>query len=266
MNFQDMQNEVLFGARQRGVNYGNSPANSASDLLSPIMIARKLNDAYNDFLKDTSDSPPQVMPITVATSANARGYSLRPCGPSIGGALNPAAMRVKRVEYTYAAGGQIGQTKRIRGLGTQRFDQVTFQQALRLGAFAAIPACWAQIMGRPDQIDFYPGTATAGDYLTLWIVPDPIATGRLQPSLSAALGGPLVNDADVPLLPDEFHKALVEGALHDILRRLNRKVEADDCLAEYERYVDDATDFGVVQGEGESDHVVEDVYPDPLNL
>lgn len=264
--FQDMQNEVLFRGRQRGVNFGGATGNGPSDLFSPELIKRKLNQKYGEFLKATSDAPPQILPIFVQTVAQQKAYALRPCGNDLSGNANPAAMRLKRVEYTYAAGGQIGQTKRIRGMGTQRFDQVTFQQALRLGAYAQLPVAWVQQLARPDQVDFYPGTAVGGDQLTFWIIVDPLATARLAPALTCAQGSTMQADNDVPLIPDEFHGALVEGALDDILRALDRKVQADDCRAKWQQYIDDALDFGALEGEGESDQVVEDVFPDPLNF
>lgn len=266
MIFQDLQNEVLFRARNRGVNFGQSIGSTGTDLLSPYYIKLKLNQKYNEILFRTRDAAPWPMKVQFPTTANTKNYLLRPVPNDPNGNPNPCAMRVLRLDYTYAAGGETGQTRRIRGLGTQRFDQATFQGSLRLASFAGIPVVWSQMNSDPNSFDLYPGTATAGDIITLTIVPDPQATGRLNPSVLCANGGPMVNDADVPLIPDEFHAALVEGALADILRALNRKVEADDAKAAFEDYVSQAQDFGVLEGEGESDQVVEDVYPDPLNF
>lgn len=266
MIFQDLQNEVLFRIRGRGVNFGGAINTNAGDILTPYQIKLKLNQKYNEILFRTRDAAPWPMKIKVATVASTNNYGLRPIGNDPNGNPNPVAMRLIRLDYTYAAGGQIGQTRRIRGYGTQKFDQATFQGALRLGAYAALPVVWSQMNSDPNSFDLYPGTATTGDILTLTIVPDPQATARLAPTITCANGGPMVQDADVPLIPDEFHAALVEGAVADILRALNRKVEADDAKAAFEDYISQAQDFGVLEGEGESDQVVEDVYPDPLNF
>lgn len=261
-----MQNEVLFRFRGRGVNFGGAIVTNGGDILTPYYIKLKLNQKYNEFLAATRDNAPYPIRIVVPTVAQTNRYALRPAPNDPSNNLNPAVARLIRVDYTYMNGAVAGSTRRIRGMGTQKFDAATFQGTMRLGAYANIPAVWAQMVGDPSAFDLYPGTATTGDQLTLTIVPDPQATGRLNAGVTCANGGPMSADNDVPLIQDEFHGALVEGALDDMLRMVDRKVQADDCRAKWLQYLEDANTFGVLQGEGESDQIVEDVYPDPLNF
>src|SRR5579875_111511 len=256
MNFQDMQNLTTYRARQYGVNFGNPINNQTSGLNPPYSLKMLLNLGYAEFLSRTMDYPIAALAVTFPSQANVSSYSLNPVPNQAGGAANPAALRVYEMTYTPAG----AQERYIRIVGTPRFRAYAGGYVRRFGNYAQWPQVVSQMFGR-RQLDMVPGTAVANDTIKLTICPDIIATGT---TCTAANGGQLSADADVPLIPSQFHMAPVEYALSQILDMAKGASQRENCEKRFEGYVEKAIEFASSYGEGDMEQVVVDPWQTPL--
>ena len=175
-----MQNAVLNRLRQGGVNWGNPPTQGNTSFNPPYEVALYLNEGYTNFLARTQNYSLAPLKVSFPTQSNVNSYSINPIPPNVG-TINPAALRV--YEFTYTPIN--AQERRIDFVSTTRFRSLTAQYIARLGAYSAWPRFVTQLFDR-QQIDLWPGTATAGDKINLTICPNPQASPS---SVSAANGG-----------------------------------------------------------------------------
>lgn len=258
MNFQDIQNAILQRLRQRGVNWGNSPSNFSTDLVPPYWVKQEANNAYGRFLGIIKDYPIATLDVFLSSSANAPSIPLNPV-PSLGRVMNPAVMQV--YEMSYVPSG--GQERYIPFVSAKKFRDYTALYQQRLGNFAAWPDFVTQLFGK-KIIDMSPGTSVQGDVIHLTVCPDPLLTNAASyptgnaPSCNA--GGIMKIDSDIPLLPPDYHQAIVEGAVFTIAKSLDKKETQDDARAEWDRYVQEALDFGSTVAEGDAEQSVDDYY------
>jgi hypothetical protein len=206
MNFGDIQNTALWRLRQRGVNFGGAPNNANTDAMPPYIIQALANQGYAQFLVETLEAQIVTLKLGFLTTSNATAFSLRPMPNTPTGAANPAVLRVWEGTYTTQVGGlNAGYEYEIELVSTQKFKSLSGDYTRRLSWFGPRVLYAARLYRRP-QLDVLPGCATAGDLIQLTVTPD-IAN---SPLCTCANGGPMVNLADVPLLPPEFHMAIVE--------------------------------------------------------
>lgn len=244
--FQDLQNVTLARLRAAGVNFGGPAANAPADVTPPYELKLYLNLGYQEALSRSKDYLLAPVYVAVPSVLNAMSYPMEPLGVGL-----PAALQVHEVTYI-----QVGaQTRYIPYLPWQKFRAETGGYLGRFGSFAAIPRCWTQMLNR-RQLDFYPGTATAGDTIGVTVTPNP----QKSPGIAAASGGPLSLDTDIPLIPDQFHLALVEYAVAQFCEQLNRQSVADRAIGKWTEYMDAMMDFGAAMGEGDPTQTVYDPY------
>lgn len=251
MTFQDMQNAVLQRLRQRGVNFGGTAAGSATDFDPPYAVKMYLNTAYNEFLSRTQQNPIASIKVSFPTTLNAQSYGLNPI-PANGGVINPAALRVYEITYTQAG----AQERYIEGVSSPRFRALTGNYVRRFGNNGPIPRYWAQEFGL-RTLDLWPGTSTAGDLISATITPDPQSSPANCPCSN---GGAMVNDADVPLIPPQFHIGLVSYALGQMFDAGTQFAQRDNALQQWEQKIQEALDFGSATGEGDAEQVVTDFW------
>jgi hypothetical protein len=260
MTFGDLQNLVLWRLRQRGVNFGGAPSNGASDYNPPYIVGVLLNEGYAEFLSRTQDYPIAALRVIFPSTANAQSYSLSPIPPN-GGTLNPFATRVYEVTYTQNAGGGVGIEYLVPIVSTVRFRQMSGAYTRRNSYYGPRPLVAAQLYGKP-QLDVLPGTATAGDHFSATILPDVVATGTTLP---AAQGGSLQNNADVPIMPAQFHMALADYAVAKAGDAADKTAQTEAALKSFEDYVLRAMEYGASRGEGDPEQRVTDTWASDAN-
>ena len=255
--FQDLQNLALWRLRQRGVNFGMVAQNTVNDQNTPYAVKLLLNMGYSEFLSRTLDAKIAVLKTSFLTTLNATNYSLAPLPPTPLGALNPAALRVIEATYTTAVGGQnAGYEYGISLVSSDRFAFLSGDYTRRLSYFGPRVEYAARLYRRPF-LEVLPGTATAGDTISVTIVPDPNAS----PGVPAALGGPLVNDADVPLFPQQFHQALVEYVMMNAGDAADKGGQVSRAETRWQQYIDAALGEGGTEDGGEPMQLVDTWLP-----
>lgn len=261
--FQDLQNDVLQRLHQAGVSWGNAITSTSSNLVTPYWLKLEINLAYSRALSAVKDFPACLNPlqVTFPTMPGQSAWTMQPL-PSQGTGVspgNPAALQVYECKYTQASPGTPGIDRYIPFVSTDKFRRITGGYQQRFGAQNTYPIVLCQAFGR-KQIEVYPATATGGQTITLTICPDPQATGRLLPSIAASAGGQLVNDTDVPLLLDEFHKVITEGAVESMARALNKLETANEALDRWNTLINEMTEYGAAQAEGDAEQQVQDTW------
>lgn len=252
MTFADLQNLVLWRLRQRGVNFGAAPTNAGTDFDPPYVVALLINEGYAEFLSRTQEQPIAALKVQFPTNLNATSYALNPIPPD-GATINPAALRI--YEATYIVGGAGGMEYRIPLVSTQRFRSLAGAYTRRIADFGPRVLAASQLFGR-NQLDVLPGTATAGDLITLTVCPDVTNS----PNVTAANGGQLVNAADVPIIPGQFHMALAEYAIANAAPAADKAGATKLAGESFEAYVQRALEYGATRGEGDPELRVSDVW------
>ncbi len=257
-SFQDLQNLSLWRLRQRGVNFGNTPSESVTDQNPPYAVKLLLNMAYSEFLSATIEAQIATLKTSFLTTANATNYSLAPLPVTPLGGPNPAVLRVIEATYTTQTGGQnAGYEYGISLVSSDRFAAIAGDYTRRLSYFGPRVEYAARLYRRP-YLEVLPGTAVAGDLISVTIVPDPNASPA---TLAASLGGPLVNDADVPLFPQQFHMALVEYVMMNAGDAGDKGGQVQRAEQRWQRYVDAALNEGGTEDGGEPMTIVDSWMP-----
>jgi len=252
VTFNDIQNEILFRSRAHGINWGGAPQNAATDFLAPYALAAFINEGYNEFLSFTKDTPIATLLLTTPSVANANNLALNPLPPTALGATNPSIMKVMRAYYTQAGSAM----RRTRLISSIRFDFVTGGFVRRLGNYSSYPRFASQFLGE-RTLEFYPGFGVANDTISLWCIPDPQSSPA---AVTAAQGGVLAAAADVPLIPPQFHGALVEYVLMKVFDPVNRQAGYDRAEKRWQQYLEEAAFFGSTFTEGDPEQGVLDNY------
>jgi hypothetical protein len=274
MTFADMSNVVLARTRQRGVNFGNSSNNAPTDLNPPYEVALALNNAYNEFLRAVLDYRIATIDVDFLTTANASLYSLNPLPNGaatllIPTGIRPALMQFYEMRYCFGntGAGNLAQERYIPAISSIEFRAFTGAYTQRYGAYAAYPRRVTQQYGL-RAIAMFPGTATAGDTIKLFGCPDPQATESAYPGgqVACVSGGAMTKPTDVPLIPNEFHLALVYHATAFLCEQADKMTGAQTNHALYQQKIDEAQEFGAVTGEGVSEQRVMDPYLTAFDL
>ncbi len=253
-----MQNQVLQRLHQPA-NWGGSAPNTAQSLVPPYWVKLALNTNYGRLLAAVKDFPVCIKPLRInfPTMANQNAVPISPCPSTGSGSVsipNPAALQIYEFSYTQSA----GQERYIPFVSTAKFRQYTAGYTQRLGAYSAFPDILCQQFGR-GFIQMFPGFGTNGDKINLTICPDPMATENATPgALSCAQGGIMSLDTDRPLVPDEYMQAIVEGAIYEIARALDKTEIANDAKAHWDTMIQEAIDYGSTCAEGDAEQKVID--------
>lgn len=275
MTFGDMQNFVLARLRQRGVTFGATPGNTATDLSPPYEVALALNTAYNEFLRSTLDYRIATIDVDFTTQANVNSYSINPLPNGVlrttsGGVLRPALMQVYEFRYLYGtgtSGSPATQERYIPSLSTVQFRAFSGAYTQRYGAYGAFPRRVCQQYGL-RTIAMFPGTATAGDTIRLFACPDPQSTEATYPGgqIPCAAGGVLYNPGDTPIFAPEFHLALVYLATAILCEQADKMAAATLNRSLYTAKIDEAQEFGAATMEGDAEQRVFDPYVTAFDL
>ncbi len=259
-NFQFLQNLALWRLRQRGVSFGNAPGNGPTDQDPPSLVQQLLNQGYSEFLSRTLESKIAIVKTQFLTTLNAIAYPISPLPNTPLDAANPALMRILELTYTTQTGGtNAGYEYIVDLISGDRFAQVTGGYTRRLSWFGP-RVLYAARIHRKTQLEVAPGTATAGDIITITGVPDPNASAI---GVSAANGGQLVNPTDVPLFPQQFHMALVEYCVMNAGDAANKNAQVQAAAQKWEAYVLAAMDEGSTEDGGDPMRLV-DTWGTPL--
>jgi hypothetical protein len=240
--FQDLQNLSLWRLRQRGVNFQAAPGNGPNDVVPPYVINTLLNLGYSEFLTATIEAYIATLKTSFLTVANATAYSLRPMPNTPANVANPAPLRVLEVTYTTATGMEYG----VELVDTKRFASLSGNYSRRLSWFGPRVQYAARLYRRP-QLEVLPGTATAGDTMSVTFVPDPANSA----GVACALGGPMSQAGDVPLIPAEFHQALVEYVVINAGSTLDKAVGVARAQEKWDSYVLKALGEGATEDGGQ---------------
>jgi hypothetical protein len=247
-NFQFLQNLAIARLGLNGSNFSGAPNNAPNDLDPPALVQGLINLGYNEFLSRTLESGIAVLKVSFLTTINAISFPLRPLPVSTDGITpNPAALRVLEGTYTQQAGlSNAGYEYRFPVVDEKTFRALAGDYTRRLTWFGPRVEYGSQLYGRP-QLDIIPGCAISGDTINLTVVPDP---QNAPNGLSAAMGGPLTNAADVPLFPAQFHMALVEYVVMNLGQNVDQPTDVAAAQKRWEQYVLDAQLFGSTYGDG----------------
>jgi hypothetical protein len=263
MTFQDMKNLLLFRTRSYGVKWGSDDLTSASNVLNPYNMGMFLNLGYTELLSSTKDFTPVALKCQFLSTASAMSIPLNPLPPAVAPLtplVNPSALQVYEFTYTYQGGGQ---ERYIPISGTDRWRRIAGGYVRRVGNFSTLPQAVSQLFGQ-RTLQMVPGTAVAGDTISVTVCPDPISSGISCP---VSNGGPMVTDTDVPLVQPQFHMAIVEYAVMQAAQGTNRDNDYQRSLNAWNGYIAGMRDYGSTYGEGDSEmHVYDplEVYDDVL--
>lgn len=262
MTRAQLANKILFRLRQHGVNFSGSPTNTTTDFDPPALVNLAINEAYAKFLSDTQEAWIAPLRISVQPTVKQNELPLNPPPAIAGNANNPFALRV--YEFSYQLGqGETLATEWYRPIvSTERFRRLTAGYRLRYGAYSLYPWFVCQQFGR-SVLEMWPGTNANTDTINLTICPDILATQAYTytgATPTAAQGGPLVNDSDVPLGPAQFHEAIVEHALIELAMAANKQIDTSTAAQRYEAFVANALDYGLTRGEGDPEQIIGDPF------
>lgn len=201
MALADMENSFLAQLQAPGAVFGGSP--NWGSLTNPSfgqgLVDFFLNEGYKRLMVDLSDLDIFLTTITIASVASTSSYAI----PGTG---QPAIARVSRVyympsgqnyNYEYRPGRQF--------VSWERFQAETGQGYLRPYSYGTLPS-FAAIDPPRQNLVFYPGSAAAGDTITMQYNPIPTAGAASCPTLVA--------ETDVIVLPSDAEDTIVNWALH----------------------------------------------------
>lgn len=200
MQLSDLENEVLVTLQQPGANPGGVPAwgTLVNPQFNQATVDGALNRAYIRLMSELSDLDLYTQSVTINSVANTSEYA-------IPGAGNPAIVKVRRVFYSpLGLNYTLEFIPGLRLVSWAQFQKYTGSGYLRNASYGVQPDV-ATIRPERGKLAFYPGSAQAGDTITLEYACIPTAGAAGCPTL--------VNAADTPVLPDDAQMAIVYGAL-----------------------------------------------------
>ncbi len=203
MTLQDLENALLAEMQQPGVNFGGAPTWSAlnNPAFNQGVVDYAINQAYKRVMRDLQNTEVYSYAITFNSTANTSQYPI----PSSGGTSQPAIAMVQRVFYAPSGLGYTYEFEPgIRFLSWPEFQAFTGEGYLRPYSFGVQPDVCAVTPDRKN-IAFYPGSANAGDTITVNYMP--------IPTPGAVAVATLVAETDAAVLPDDASDAMLFAAL-----------------------------------------------------
>jgi hypothetical protein len=261
MTFQDLQNTALWRLRLQGANFGGAAANPTTAPNPPYVVKMLLNQAYAEFVERTRAAQIVTMKTAFLTTLNAIQYPIRPLPLYTDGVTpNPAVLRIWEMTYTTQTGGEnAGYEYEIDLVNTVRFAQLTGDYTRRLSWFGP-RVLYATRQYRKPFVDVAPGCATAGDFISVTLTPDIL---NAPADLTCAMGGPMVNDADVPLVPPQYQMALVDYVVALVGDAANKGQQIQQAQQRFDRYVAEALGEGSTEDGGDP-QTVQDNWVQPV--
>lgn len=197
MQLQDTENWVLWNTQQSElVNFGSVPnwASANNPQLPRSAVDAAINRAYIRLLQDLADLEIATVTTTKASVAQQSDYTL-PLN-----AADPAVQRICRVYYQPVGQSYTQELEPgVRLVSWKKFQSLNGAGYLRPFTYGTIPDFVAVSPDR-KKLSFYPGTANAGDTITIEYVPY-VTAGSSVPLLVA--------ETDTPILPDSCDDAMV---------------------------------------------------------
>lgn len=196
MQLQELQNWVLWNTQQSElVNFGSVPnwASATNPQLPQAAVNAAINRAYARVLQDLADLEIATYTATIASVSQQSDYTL----PLNAG--DPNIQRLCRVYYQPQGQAYTQELEPgVRLVSWKKFQAQCGAGYLRPFTCGTIPDYVAVYPDR-TKLSFYPGTANAGDTITIEYVP------YLTAGTSVA---PLANATDSPILPDACDDAI----------------------------------------------------------
>lgn len=190
MQLQDLENWVLWNTQQSElVNFGSVPnwASANNPQLPQTAVDAAINRAYARVLQDLADLEIATFTSTIASVAQTSDYAL----PLNSG--DPAVQRICRVYYQPVGQSYTQELEPgVRLISWKKFQAQTGAGYLRPFTYGVIPD-YVAVSPNRTKLSFYPGSADAGDTITVEYVPY-ITAGSSVPPLAAP--------TDTPILPD----------------------------------------------------------------
>jgi len=228
MTLQDMESFCLSILQQSSPqpNFGNAPAwgGVTNPIFPQATIDFFLNEGYRQFLADTEEIELALVTYTFSSTALAQQYAFPPAGYA-------ECSKIARVYYMpnnqlYSLEFEPG----VTFTSWDEFQQITGFGYLRPYAFGTQPTLCA-IDPQRANIVFYPGTANAGDTITIQYIPLPTAGATGCPTL--------VNPTDAPITKSDTHIAIVYRALAELWIKAREAGMAQTYMQKYEAMVAD---------------------------
>ncbi len=206
-----------------------------------------INRAYIKVMRDVSDIDVALWTATFLTVPNTTFYPLPPPPPVNelllptsgeplllpgsgsplllqSGPLNPPVAELRRVFYTpVGLGYQLEFEPKVRMLPWKEFQRYTAAGYLNNFSYGTQPEVCSVTPDR-TKLAFYPGTANAGDSVELQYSTIP-TTGTFV--------APLVNETDVPFLPEDFQDLIPLHALSNLWPKARAMEAAGAALKQY---------------------------------
>jgi len=239
MELQDLENSVLFNLQQSElVNFGSTPnyASATNPAISKAALDFQINRAYMRVYSDLSDCEIALAYFSILSVANSSDYPLPPGGsfpniynpsqplPVIDLSAFPNVQRISRILYNPV--GQPwtqGMEGGIRLVSWRQFMGVSAFGYMRPFTYNIIPD-YCTVTPNRKILSFFPGTASAGDTITVEYVPY-LTAGTSWP--------PLANPTDVPRLPDAADDMITLWATALCWPKLREMQAQDVYMAKY---------------------------------
>lgn len=267
MTLQQIQTYMLWGTRSAGINYAFTGANTnaTTDFVSPQNTIILANEGYASFLERTVDAKLATVVtqfLTAGANTNVGTFcSINPIPAQtapLGSQVNCSALKVYEMTYFQQNNSNPGVSGQIEYyiplVSSGRFRRLAGGYIRRVGNFASYPRVASQQFGE-RTLQFLPGLGVNGDTIQLTVCPDIVNSPG---SCTAANGGALANPSDVPLLPTQFHRAIVEYGKGEIFRANGNLIEAGKCEDRFSQFVDQANEYGSAWTEGDPEQYVQD--------
>lgn len=279
MNFVTLQNLVLKRMRLPGVNFVGpslTPTNATTSYDSPTEVQVLLNQGYQEFISRTLEYAIVTVKLPFTFPQGLRRIPLTPLptwtgmvGPGSPVVYNPAVMRIREFTYYYGSSGSADPTSLteydVPLISTVRFKGMSGGYVWRRGSTGSRPYYAAQLNGDEHFLDVYPVASAVGDTATMTIVPDISATsdafaGNPLVMPTCSNGGPMTLPFDVPLMPGQFHMALVDYAIMILSDGRDKPEMQAAAEKRWEGYIAQALEYGSTRNVGDPEQRVMERY------
>lgn len=231
MTLGDFENLILVTLQQPGPDY-TTGAPDWSTLNSPQysqgLIDFCVNEGYRQCMAQLWEFQLTVKSFTFLSTVRTSSYAIPPIGFSPIGHLVRGFYQPAGLPYNWEFKPGVGL------ISWDEFQQsYTGQGYLNPFSFAVQPYV-ATVDPLLANIFFYPGSANAGDTITIYYIP------QVSPNNTDA-GAPLLsNSGDTPLLPLDTHMAIFYFAMHLLWVRARESGESLKYLQLYQAAIVDA--------------------------
>lgn len=178
------------------VNFGGAPlwSTTTNPIFDKATVDHYINRAYAQVLKDFADTEIGLYTATFLSTTETLAYALPPAVTS--GNPNPPVHLISRLFYTpQGLGYTLEFEPGLRMVPWKTFQRYTASGYLNQYSYGTQPEI-CSITPDFTQVQFYPGTATAGDTIELQYSPIP-TVGSLVPPLTAETDSPIILKDDV---------------------------------------------------------------------